>query len=91
MHDDFINANPYMQEVEVNQKKLVTLDDFLSKELIPPVGLLKVDVEGFELEVVSEGKDYLRNSVKWILIEYSFVRSANSRHRITKCTPCCSI
>jgi len=81
MHDAFIQANPHVKEIEVIRKKLVTLDEFVNTNSIAPVDLIKVDVEGFELEVVSGGKDYLRNGVKWVLIEHSFVRSADSQRR----------
>lgn len=84
MHDAFVQANPHVKEVEVIRKKLITLDEFVNIESIPPVDLLKVDVEGFELEVISGGKNYLRKGVKWILIEHSFVRSADSQRRFVE-------
>lgn len=55
------------EEVEVR-----TLDDVLSSEQLPGPVLLKIDVQGFEIEVLKGSKAIL-NQVDTILVEASFV------------------
>lgn len=81
MHSKFMNANPSVKQVEVLHKRLVKLDELARANSIPDIDLMKVDVEGFESEVVAGGESFIKRSVSWILIEHSFVRSDNSQQR----------
>jgi hypothetical protein len=50
---------------------IVPLDDLIAREALPPPDLLKLDVQGFELEVL-RGAEKALQSAKWVLSEVSF-------------------
>jgi FkbM family methyltransferase len=66
------------REVGVNNKEIVevdTVDRFLHHENIEDVDLLKIDTQGFDLEVLLGAKNALRSGViRNVLIELNFVR-----------------
>ncbi len=53
--------------------KIVALDNFAQEHYIEQIDLLKIDVQGYELEVLSGAKYYLDNNlIKFIYAEISF-------------------
>jgi len=81
LNDAFANVNPNIKITEVVRAKLMTLDDFSLEESLPTMDLMKIDVEGFEYEIIRGGVSYIRSKVNWILVEHSFVRSDDSQQR----------
>lgn len=56
--------------VETNQIDVKTIDSIITKEKIKKVGMLKIDVEGFEYEVLCGCKDsFKQNKIKKIICE----------------------
>ena len=51
--------------------KLISLDEFVKKNNVKYIDLLKIDVEGFELKVLKGAKNILKNT-EYILIEITF-------------------
>lgn len=56
------------QEIKVPVESLDHL--FMSRKLTPPI-LLKIDVQGFEYEVIAGAANFLKK-VKWVVMEVSF-------------------
>ncbi|MDB2389807.1 FkbM family methyltransferase [Alphaproteobacteria bacterium] len=54
-----------------NRIKVITLDKLMKKKFIPEPVLLKIDVQGYEKEVLNGAKQILSN-FKWVVIETSF-------------------
>ncbi len=69
-------ATARTEEVEVR-----TLDEILEAAGSPPVDLLSIDVEGFELEVL-RGFDLVRHRPKLLLVEDHLQRLAVHRHLV---------
>jgi FkbM family methyltransferase len=64
---------PDDQLVGVEQVDVVTLDDFVRDQKIRNIGLLKIDAEGFDLEVIKgAAKTLASGDVKAILVEVGF-------------------
>jgi FkbM family methyltransferase len=63
---------PGTEEVDRVAVQVTTLDDELDGVAIPPGTLLKVDVQGFELEVL-RGAGRVLPRIRWLLVEVSFV------------------
>lgn len=57
------------KEILAFQIKTVTLFDFIKQEKLSKVDLIKIDVEGFEAEVLVGMGEYLRNFAPTMLIE----------------------
>ena len=51
-----IRSNSQNELIEGPKVKLETIDTYLAKERIASIDLLKIDVEGYELEVLREPK-----------------------------------
>ncbi len=62
-HTDY---NTYLQELEVRSG-----DDVMRQENLPPITLLKADVEGFEKQVLEGLKDTLRRDRPLLIVEMS--------------------
>jgi len=72
------NEENRFREVEEKKKEIVlidTIDKFLAEKKIEHVDLLKVDTQGFDLDVILGAKSALCNQkVDYILIELNFVK-----------------
>lgn len=66
------------RDVEIVSKELVeidTVDNFLKKNRINYVDLLKIDTQGYDLEVLLGAEESLRNGViRNVIVELNFVR-----------------
>jgi len=58
---------------------VVRLDDFVDKNSISEIDILKIDVEGFEFEVLNGLGDFLQK-VKCIVVEVGYIRSTTKTH-----------
>src|SRR3546814_6948519 len=61
-----------MEEVSTLTVPVRRLDAVLDPASLPRPVLLKIDVQGFEYEVL-EGLGALRDAIRWIFVEVSFV------------------
>ena len=70
------SADPAANKVDVNQVPIVRLDDFCAEHHIAPVGMIKTDTEGFDLDVLTgAGKLLDSGSVECVVCEVGFKRS----------------
>lgn len=72
--------NPHVRELDTERIRLRRLDD-LAGELPPFCDILKIDVEGHELQVLKGGEAFIRDKVDTVLIEISLMRDASWRHQ----------
>lgn len=71
--------NPHVHEMEVENVRLVRLDDFVAEAGIENIDLMKVDVEGAEYEVFAGGLRTLSSIVNTVFCEISFARYPRER------------
>lgn len=71
MSDIHKNAFPYSSDSTKQEIEVYTLDGIFKNITITAPALLKLDVQGFELNVLKGGLNFLKN-VDYILIELSF-------------------
>jgi len=67
-------ANPHIETVATEKISLVRLDDFVREHGIKKIGLVKIDVEGVENEVLLGGAQTFREIVDAVILEISFTR-----------------
>jgi FkbM family methyltransferase len=73
--------NPHVREVGKETIRLERLDD-IAAELPPhPIDIMKIDVEGFELEVLRGGARFIAARVDTIIIEVSLMRDQTFEHQ----------
>lgn len=78
MSDIHKNAFPYSADSKRQEIEIYTIDEIFSdKKILSPV-LLKLDVQGFELNVLKGGLLFIKN-VNYILIELSFKELYNGQ------------
>jgi FkbM family methyltransferase len=71
--EDFIVDSSYMIEEDTSTVDVTTIDEFCSEHDIASIDLLKIDTQGYELEVLA-GARRLLQSVPFIYAEVTFVR-----------------
>jgi FkbM family methyltransferase len=66
--------NPHVKEVSTQDIQLMKIDSIL--DILPSkyFDIVKIDVEGFELNVLNGGEFFFRNCVNCVMIEISFMR-----------------
>lgn len=72
--EEYLRLNPHIATVGSEQIPLMRLDDFMARERIEHIDLVKIDVEGVELQVLRGGRDTFSNLVDAVIMEISFVR-----------------
>lgn len=72
--DFYKRMNPTIEVIGTEQVLLSRLDDISSEFPAQSIDILKIDVEGHELNVLNGGENFLRSHVDTILIEISFQR-----------------
>jgi len=72
--DEYRIMNPHVTTVATEQIPLMRLDDFVAREGIRHIDLVKIDVEGVEQQVLRGGVETFANKVDTVVMEISFVR-----------------
>jgi len=67
-------CNPHVQEISKERIELVRLDDYCALFPCERVDIMKIDVEGHELEVLRGGIKFISSRVDIIIIEVSLMR-----------------
>jgi len=68
------SAHPHIRETGTESVQVFTLDSFMADKSIDRIDIMKIDVEGTELEVIEGGRETFRNKVDNLFIELSFLR-----------------
>jgi FkbM family methyltransferase len=71
--EDYLRANPRARPAREILCRVQTLDDATQDLNVGPIDLLKIDVEGFEFQVLNGGENALRRT-EAIIVEVSLVR-----------------
>jgi len=77
-HQDF---NPHVREVSKEKINLVRLDDFAVQFPTQKIDIMKIDVEGHELNVLKGGTHFIANNVDVIIIEISLMRDESLQNQ----------
>lgn len=72
--EKYRQENPSVQEVGMETVKVVSLDSLNLDLPAGKDGILKIDVEGAEWEVLRGGRKFISEKVDWIIIELAFAR-----------------
>lgn len=72
--EKYKKENPDIREISFETVKVVSLDSLELDLAARADGILKIDVEGAELEVLLGGRKFISEKVDWIIIELSFSR-----------------
>jgi FkbM family methyltransferase len=72
--DEYRIMNPHVTAVTTEQIPLLRLDDFVDREGIKHIDLVKIDVEGVEQQVLRGGAETFSHRVETVVMEVSFVR-----------------
>lgn len=75
-HKDF---NPHVRELSKESISLVRLDDFAKKFPSQKIDVMKIDVEGHELNVLKGGANFIAKNVDVIIIEIAMMRDETIR------------
>lgn len=67
-------CNPHVQEVGKERIELVRLDDYCARFPCERIDVMKIDVEGHELDVLKGGIQFISSRVDVIIIEVSLMR-----------------
>ena len=73
-NQDYLDIHPQLNTLRQEEIQLVTMDEYVEQNKITHIDLVKIDVEGYELEVLAGGKESFLGCVDAILIEISFAR-----------------
>ena len=71
LHKD---VNPHVREVGNQKISMVRLDDFYTNFPHKKIDIMKIDVEGHELNVLNGGISFISNNVDIVIIEVSLMR-----------------
>ena len=66
--------NPDIQVTEKRKIQVVTLDGFTRDHKLEGHGLVKIDVEGAELNVLTGGEKFFKQQVSAVILELAFNR-----------------
>ena len=67
-------CNPHVQEMGKESIELVRLDDYCARFPCDRIDVMKIDVEGHELDVLKGGLQFISSRVDFIIIEVSLMR-----------------
>jgi len=71
---DHKSVHPHIRETGTESIPVYTLDSFMSDKAIDRIDIVKIDVEGVELEVIEGGWGTFKDKVDNLFIELSFLR-----------------
>lgn len=75
---DYRSANPSVKVAESIESRIETLDEFCLRENIDDIDLLKIDVEGFEFDVLAGARRMLAHT-QALIVEVSLIRQAHDQ------------
>lgn len=73
--------NPHVRFLEKQEISMVKLDDFQIKLPSIKIDIMKIDVEGFELNVLKGGEKFITSNVDIIIIEICFMRDESLKNQ----------
>ena len=73
--EEYSRMHPHIQRLKTERIPLVRLDDFVAQHNIKHIGLVKIDVEGVEKQILLGGQQTFANKVDTVVMEMSFVRN----------------
>jgi len=76
--ENYLSANPSAAVAESIDSRIETLDEFCARENIDTIDLLKIDVEGFEFDVLAGARRMLART-RALIIEVSLIRQARGQ------------
>lgn len=68
------SVHPHIRETGIESIQVYTLDSFMADKSIDRIDIVKIDVEGAELEVIEGGVETFKNKVDNVFVELSFLR-----------------
>jgi FkbM family methyltransferase len=68
------SVHSHIRETGTESIQVYTLDSFMADKSIDRIDIMKIDVEGVELEVIEGGRETFKNKVDNVFIELSFLR-----------------
>lgn len=68
------SAHPHIRETGTESIQVYTLDSFMADKSIDRIDIVKIDVEGTELEVIEGGRETFKNKVDNVFVELSLLR-----------------
>ena len=71
---NYKSVHPHIRETGTESIQVYTLDSFMADKSIDRIDIMKIDVEGTELEVIEGGRETFKNKVDNVFIELSFLR-----------------
>ena len=77
----YSQTNPQIKEIGKEEITVVSLDSMLDKMPVVDFDLVKIDVEGFEQQVLRGGNIFFRNHVDTVIIEVSLARDDSWEHQ----------
>lgn len=69
--------NPHVREIGKEKISIIRLDEVASEFPTDHIDIMKIDVEGFELNVLKGGAKFISTSVDTIIIEVALMRDIN--------------
>ena len=69
--------NPHIGEMRKEQISLVRLDDIAAQFPTTHIDIMKIDVEGYEINVLKGGRAFIQSCVDTIIVEASLMRDAS--------------
>ena len=76
---DKINWNEYFEIKEKSKIRTKTLQEIIKENNIKSCDVIKIDIQGFELEVIKNSIDLFKNNVFLIEIELSVIRAYHNQ------------
>ena len=73
--------NPHIKEIGKETIELVRLDDLTKDFPTNFVDIMKIDVEGYEMNVLRGGRDFLASHADVLIVEASFMRDQSWNHQ----------
>ncbi len=68
------SLHPHIRETGTETIEVYTMDSFMADKSMDRIDIVKIDVEGVELEVIEGGRETFRNKVDNVFVELSFLR-----------------
>jgi len=72
--NDYAEVHPHIQTLKQEEIQLVTMDEFVRIQGIEHIDLVKIDVEGFERQVLLGGSETFKTRVDTVLMEVALAR-----------------